>query len=82
MVKNLVCKSLKTRAKEYENDLNQTISIPTPKSKNKPQKTAFMKCSYHVGASSNLQLDENAQCSSCIKFELLQTLKPGVLPRN
>ena len=58
--------SLKTRAKEYENDLNQGISAP--KSKNKPQKTAFRKCSYHVGASSNLQLDENAQCSSCIKF--------------
>ena len=41
-----------------------------------------MKCTDHVGTSSNLWLDENTQCSSCIKFELLQTLKPGVLPWN
>ena len=40
-----------------------------------------MKCSDHVGTTSNLKLDENAQCSSSIKFELLQTM-PDVLPRN
>ena len=73
---------LNTIPKRYENNLNQVMSIPITKSKNKPHKIAFMKCSDHVGASSNLQLDENARCSSCIKFALLQKLKPGVLPRN
>ena len=72
---------LKTRAKEYQKDLNQVISIPTSKSKKKPQRIVFMKCSDHVGTTSNLWLDENPQCLSCIKFESLQTLKPGVLAR-
>ena len=71
---------LKVGAKKYEKDLNQVVWTPTSKSKKKPQMIVIMKCSYHVGTSSNLWLDENAQCLSCIKFESLQTLKPSVLP--
>ena len=59
---------LKTRAKEYDKDLSQVISTPKSKSKKKPQKIIFMKCSDHVGTTSSLWLDENAQCSSCTKF--------------
>ena len=58
------------------------ISTPMPKSKKKPQRTVFVKCSDHVGTSSNLWLDDNVQCSSCMKFESCQTLQPGALPRN
>ena len=73
---------LKIRAKEYEKDLNQVVSTPTPKWKKKTEMIVFMKCSDHVATSSNLWLDENAQCFSCIKSELLQILKPGAFPRN
>ena len=73
---------LKTRAKEYGKNLNQMMSTLTPKSKKKPQKIVFMKCSDHVGTTSNLWLDENAQCLSCIKSESLQTLKDGVFSKN
>ena len=73
---------LRTRAKEYEKDLNQVVSTPIPKSKKKPQIILFIKCSDHVGTSFKSMLDENAQYLSCIKFESVQTLKPGVVPRN
>ena len=53
------------------------------KSRKTPQRNVFLKCNDHFAqASSNLWLDENAQCSSCIKFESTQTLKSGILPRN
>ena len=41
-----------------------------------------MKGSEYVGTSSNLWLDENAQCLSYIEFESLQTLKPVFLLMN
>ena len=68
---------LKTRAKEYEKDLNQVMPTPTSKSKKKFQRIVFLKCSDHVDTTSNQWLDENAQYSSSIKFGLLQTIKAG-----
>ena len=67
----------KTKAKEYEKDLNQVMSTATLKSKKKFQRIVFLKCSDHVDTTSNLWLDENTQCSSSIKFGSLQIIKAG-----
>ena len=55
---------LKTRAKEYEKDLNQVLSTPMSKSNKKPQIIVLMKCSDHVGSPSNLcgLMIHNVQC--------------------
>ena len=73
---------LKIRAKERKNDLKQVVSTPRPKSKKKPQMIVFVKCSDHFRTSSNLWLDENAQCLPFVKSESLETLKLGAFPRN
>ena len=55
---------LKTRAKEYEKELNQVLPTPMSKSNKKPQIIVFMKCIDHVGSSSNLcgLMTHNVQC--------------------
>ena len=73
---------LKASAKLYEEDLNKVVSIPTTKSKKKPQIILIINRSDQVGTSSNLRLVDNVQCLSSKKTELLQILKSGALPRN
>ena len=67
---------LKARAKLYEEDLNKVVSIPTTKSKKKPQIILITKSSDQVGTSSNLWLVDNVQYLSSKKIELLQSLGP------
>ena len=86
MMKNLVWKRIFAFWTQGQSSM-KTISIKWCLLQHQNQRRhleriLFMKCSDHVFTSSDLWLDENAQCLPCIKLESLQTLKPGVLPVN
>ena len=77
-VKNLMWKRMLAFPTQEQKSMKMFSSSDvtlTPESKKKPQRILFMKCNDYVGIFSNMWLDTNAQCSSCIKFESIQTLK-------
>ena len=77
--------TLITRAQEYQRSCDNPLSSPSSSTKKKsplPKRNSmYLKCKAHTTTQKNDKWSqENTTCSSCLKYEIREEFRPGLLP--